>query len=83
MSDAVTLALATRPDHVLVADCIAADRFAGLDAKQIAELAVVHGGRPGDARAVFKVRGGHSSVVGSRETLRAWMRSAPGWREVS
>lgn len=63
MSDAVTLSLATRPDHVLVADCIAADRFAGLDAKQIAELPVVHGGRPGTLGQFFKVRGGHSSVV--------------------
>jgi len=63
MSDAVTLALATRPDHVLVADCIAADRFAGLDARQIAELPVVHGGRPGTLGQFFKVRGGHSSVV--------------------
>ena len=63
MSDAVTLSLAARPDHVLVADCIAADRFAGLDAKQIAELPVVHGGRPGTLGEFFKIRGGHSSVV--------------------
>ena len=45
MSDAITLTLAAQPDHVLVADCIAADRFLGLDAKQIAQLPVVHGGR--------------------------------------
>jgi formylmethanofuran dehydrogenase subunit C len=63
MSDAVTLSLAARPDHVLVADCIAADRFAGLDAKQIAKLPVVHGGRPGTLGEFFKVRGGHSSAV--------------------
>ena len=63
MSDAVTLSLAARPDHVLVADCIAADRFAELDAKQIAELPVVHGGRPGTLGEFFKVRGGHSSLV--------------------
>lgn len=63
MSDAVTLSLAARPDHVLVADCIAADRFAGLDAQQIAKLPVVHGGRPGTLGEFFKVRGGHSSVV--------------------
>jgi len=63
VSDAVTLSLAARPDHVLIADCIAADRFAGLDAKEIAELPVVHGGRPGTLGEFFKVRGGHSSVV--------------------
>jgi len=63
VSDAVTLSLAARPDHALVADCIAPDRFAGLDAKQIAELPVVHGGRPGTVGEFFKIRGGHSSVV--------------------
>ena len=63
MSDAVTLSLAERPVHALVADCIAADRLAGLDAKQIAQLPVVHGGRPGTLGDFFKVRGGRSSVV--------------------
>src|SRR6185437_5829162 len=63
MSDAVTLSLAARPEHVLVADCIAADRFAGLDAKQIAALPVVHGGRPGTLGEFFKIRGERSSVV--------------------
>jgi len=63
MSDAVTLSLAERPAHTLIADCIAADRFAGLDAKAIAELPVVHGGRPGTLGEFFKVRGGRSSVV--------------------
>ncbi len=63
MSDAVTLSLAEPPTHALIADCIAADRFAGLDAKAIAELPVVHGGRPGTLGEFFKVRGGHSSVV--------------------
>src|SRR2546423_9273075 len=63
MSDAVTLSLAEQPAHALVADCIAGDRFAGLDAKAIAELPVVHGGRPGTLGEFFKVRGGHSSVV--------------------
>ena len=63
MSDVVTLSLAAPPEHALLADCIAADRFAGLDAKQIAELPVVHGGRPGTLGQFFKVRGGHSSVV--------------------
>src|SRR2546427_3452870 len=63
MSDAVTLSVAEQPEHSLVADCIAADRFLGLDGKQIAELPVVHGGRPGTLGEFFKVRGGHSSVV--------------------
>jgi len=72
VSDAVTLSLAARPDHVLVADCIAADRFAGLDAKEIAELPVVHGGRPGTLGEFFRVRGGHSSVVrGCRHSFHA------------
>jgi len=63
MSDAVTLTLAAQPEYALVADCIAADRFAGLDEKQIAELPVVHGGRPATLGEFFKVRGGHASVV--------------------
>jgi len=63
MSDAVTLSLTERPVHALVADCIAADRLAGLDAKQIAQLPVVHGGRAGTLGDFFKVRGGRSSVV--------------------
>ena len=63
MSDAITLALAERPDHALIADCIAADRFAELDAKAIAGLPVVHGGRLATLGEFFKVRGGRSSVV--------------------
>ena len=63
MSDAVTLTLAAQPEYALVADCIAADRFAGLDEKQISELPVVHGGRPATLGDFFKVRGGHASVV--------------------
>src|SRR2546426_209527 len=63
MSDAVTLSVTAQPEPSLVADCIAADRFVGLDGKQIAELPVVHGGRPGTLGQFFKVRGGHSSVV--------------------
>src|SRR2546425_7690496 len=63
MSDAVTLSVAAQPEHVLVADCIAADRFAALDGKQIAELPVVHGGRTTKLGEFFKVRGGRSSVV--------------------
>ena len=63
MSDAVTLSLTAPPDHVLVADCIAADRFAALDGKEIAQLPVVHGGRTTKLGEFFKVRGGRSSVV--------------------
>jgi len=63
MSDTVTLTLAAPLEHALLADCIAADRFAGLDAKQIAALPVMHGGRPATLGEFFKVRGGHSSVV--------------------
>jgi len=66
MSDAITLTLAAQPDHVLVADCIAANRFLGLDAKQIAELPVVHGGMwrssgflqgPGERSSVVRIEG--------------------------
>jgi len=46
VSTAVVLTLAHAPDHVLVADCIAADRFASCGSKEIAELPVLHGGRP-------------------------------------
>ena len=63
MSDAVTLSLTAPPDHVLVADCIAADRFAALDGKEIAQLPVVHGGRTTKLGEFFKVRGGRSNVV--------------------
>ena|SRR2546429_310766 len=63
MSDAVTLSLAEPPTHTLIADCIAADRFGELDAKAIAHLPVVHGGRPATLGEFFKVRGGPSSVV--------------------
>jgi len=70
MSDVVTLSLAAQPDHALVADCIAADRFVGLDAKQIAELPVVHGGRPGTLGEFFKVRADTRAWSESRETSR-------------
>jgi len=68
VSDAITLSLAERPVHTLVADCIAADRLADLDAKQIAELPVLHGGRPETLGTFFKVRGGRSSIVRVEET---------------
>ncbi len=63
MSAAVTLSLAQQPEHALVADCIAADRFASLGAKQIAELPVVHGGRRATLGDFFKVRGERSSTL--------------------
>ena len=63
MSDTVTLTLTAPLEHALLADCIAADRFAGLDAKQIAGLPVLHGGQAGALGEFFKIRGGHSSVV--------------------
>ena len=63
MSDTVTLTLTAPLEHAMLADCIAADRFAGLDAKQIAGLPVLHGGQAGALGEFFKIRGGHSSVV--------------------
>jgi formylmethanofuran dehydrogenase subunit C len=63
MSDAVTLTLATQPTHALVADCIAADRFAGLGAAAIAGLPVLHGGRPATLGDFFRVRGERAAVV--------------------
>jgi formylmethanofuran dehydrogenase subunit C len=63
MSDSVTLRLETAPAHALVADCIAADRFAALSAQQIAELPVVHGGRPGRLGDFFEVKGERSVAV--------------------
>src|SRR3989441_10847837 len=63
MSAAVTLSLAQQPEHTLVADGIAADRFASLGAKQIAELPVVHGGRRATLGDFFKVRGERSSTL--------------------
>src|SRR3989442_5061166 len=63
MSAAVTLSLAQQPEHVLVADCIAADRFASLDATQIAELPVVYGGRRATLGDFFKVLGQRSTTL--------------------
>src|SRR2546421_2584328 len=63
MSDAVTLTLTTQPARTLVADCIAADRFAVLGAQEIAALPVLHGGRPATLGEFFKVRGERASVV--------------------
>lgn len=63
MSDAVTLVLTTRPVHPLVADCVAADRFARLGTGEIAALPVVHGGRPASLGDFFRITGEHSSSV--------------------
>src|SRR3989442_15197518 len=63
MSAAVTLSLAQQPEHVLVADCLAADRFASLAATQIAELPVVYGGRRATLGDFFKVRGERSTTL--------------------
>src|SRR5207237_7627583 len=63
MSDAVTLTLVTTPTQTLVADGIAADRFAALSAQAIAALPVVHGARPATLGDFFRVRGERASVV--------------------
>src|SRR5256885_13823943 len=63
MSAAVTLSLAQQPEHPLVADCIAADRFASLGAERIAELPVVRGGRRATLGDFFKVRGERSTTL--------------------
>lgn len=70
MSDAISLSLTTQPQHALVADCIAADRFATLGAKDIAGLAVTHGGRAARLGDFFKVQGERSSVVRIEGDLR-------------
>jgi len=63
MSDAITLTLMTAPTQTLVADCIAADRFAALGASAIAALPVVHGARPATLGELFRVRGERASIV--------------------
>ncbi|HYT05312.1 MAG TPA: formylmethanofuran dehydrogenase subunit C [Gemmatimonadales bacterium] len=63
MSDAVTLSLTRPPDHPLVADCIAADRFASLGAKAITDLPVLHGGRAAKLGDFFKVAGERAASV--------------------
>ncbi|HYL20888.1 MAG TPA: formylmethanofuran dehydrogenase subunit C [Gemmatimonadales bacterium] len=63
MSDLVILALTQAPEHALLADCIAADRFAGLGGKEIAELSVMHGGRAARLGDFFKVNGERSASV--------------------
>ena len=63
MSDAVLLTLATVPAHALVADCIAADRFAALGSKEIAGLPVLHGGRAAQLGDFFRVGGERSATL--------------------
>jgi formylmethanofuran dehydrogenase subunit C len=63
VSDVITLSLTTPPEHVLVADCVAADRFAALSEKEIAELPVMHGGRAARLGDFFRVRGERSDTV--------------------
>jgi formylmethanofuran dehydrogenase subunit C len=63
MSATITLSLATRPEHSLVADCIAPDRLAGLTGKEIAALPVLHGGRVATLGNFFQVRGERASDV--------------------
>lgn len=63
MADAVTLSLIRPPDHTLVADSIAADRFAGLGETEIAGLPVAHGGRAAKLGDFFQVHGERAAVV--------------------
>ena len=63
MSDAVLLTLATVPAHALVADCIAADRFAALGSREIAGLPVLHGGRAAQLGDFFRVGGERSATL--------------------
>lgn len=63
MSAAITLSLAARPEHTLLADCIAADRLAGLTTTEIAALPVLDGGRVATLGDFFQVRGERASVV--------------------
>ena len=69
MSDAVTLSLAHPPEHALVAQCIAADRFAALTTKDITDLPVFHGGRPARLGDFFRVAGERSSTVRTEGNL--------------
>ncbi len=63
MSATITLSLAARPEFGLVADCIAADRLAGLTTKEITALPVLHGGRVATLGDFFQVRGERASDV--------------------
>jgi len=61
MSDVVTLVLTQAHDHALVASCIVPDRFAALNAQEIASLPVMHGGRAARLGDFFKVSGERSA----------------------
>lgn len=63
MSNTITLSLTTQPQHALVADSVAADRFTTLSEKAIAELPMLCGGRSGQLGDFFQVRGERSSTV--------------------
>ena len=63
MTDTVTLSLIRAPDRPLVADCIAADRFAALSEPEIAGLPVTQGGRQARLGDFFRVRGERASTV--------------------
>src|SRR5260370_4282400 len=63
MSATISLSLATRAEHSLVADCIAPDRLAGLTGEEIAALPVLHGGRVATLGDFFQVRGERASDV--------------------
>ncbi|HEX9283661.1 MAG TPA: formylmethanofuran dehydrogenase subunit C [Gemmatimonadales bacterium] len=63
MSDAVVLTLAHAPEHALVADCVAPDRFAALGAREIAGLPVRHGGRTATLGDFFRVTGERSAQL--------------------
>jgi formylmethanofuran dehydrogenase subunit C len=63
MSAAITLSLAAPPEHSLLADCIAADRLAGLSTTEIAALPLLHGGRVATLGDFFHVQGERASVV--------------------
>ncbi len=63
MSDAITLSLTTQPQHALIADCVAADRFAALSEQEIAELPILYRGRGGKLGDFFRVQGARASTV--------------------
>lgn len=63
MSEAIVLSLTQAPAYALVADCVVPDRFAALTTKEIASLAVFHGGRAAHLGDFFKVTGERSSNV--------------------
>ena len=83
MSDTVTLTLTTDPTQTLVADCIAADRFAALSALAIAALPVVHGARPATLRSSSASGVSEQASSGSGGIARGSRRSGAAWREAS